>query len=330
MNLLSPFIVLIESRRLRAAWALTLAALAFTAGALGLHSAHASTATSSKIAADLQQVIAAPSTPKLNWANDIRGVRYVKALVISNTSDSDLVALRADVLARGGSVYTRFLSVSALSVLLPAHQVAAIAQRSDVQGVSPNRLTARTASTLESTTGALNLRTYRGGTYTGLDGAGVGIAVLDSGIMWDHLNLADPAGASRVSRSVDFQKVGDAAALGVKDWALGVDTSSALYPGSETMATYDSKIANDKLNKVDLYGHGTHVASVAAGRGAYQAKDSTGLAPGAKLFDVKVLDSRQARRYRPSACPCTSSKTGPSCHPRMCFCRENPSSLVAG
>ena len=56
----------------------------------------------------------------------------VKVLVISNSSDPDLAALRADVVARGGSVYFRYTSVRALSVMLPANKVATIAARSDV------------------------------------------------------------------------------------------------------------------------------------------------------------------------------------------------------
>jgi hypothetical protein len=64
----------------------------------------------------LQQVLSAPTTPKLSWAKDINGSRYVKALVVANSADPDLVALRADVLAKGGSVYLRYVSVAALSV----------------------------------------------------------------------------------------------------------------------------------------------------------------------------------------------------------------------
>src|SRR4029453_15458102 len=44
-------------------------------------------------------------------------------------------------------------------------------------------------------------------------------------------------------------------------------------------------------NNPDLYGHGTHIASVASGRSAVGAPDAMGIAPGAALFGVKVLDS---------------------------------------
>ena len=85
---------------------------------------------SDKIAADLKSVIAAAKTPTLSWAKDVSGMRYVKALVISDGADPDMVSLRADILAKGGSVYFNYVSVDALSVMLPAKRVADIAARS--------------------------------------------------------------------------------------------------------------------------------------------------------------------------------------------------------
>jgi serine protease AprX len=56
------------------------------------------------------------------------------------------------------------------------------------------------------------------------------------------------------------------------------------------MATYRAKIESGFAPKADRYGHGSHVAAVAAGRGTYQTVDTTGMAPNANLFDVRVLD----------------------------------------
>ena len=143
-----------------------------------------------KISVDLQLVIAASVTPSYSsWVRDIDASRYVKVIVVATPSaDPELASLRQSVLAVGGSVYFRYTSVSALSVLLPAARVIDIAMRADVQGVSPNRMTARTAtslatSALEDATGVNGVRTRTGkGTgYSGLDGSGVGIAILDSG-----------------------------------------------------------------------------------------------------------------------------------------------------
>ena len=87
----------------------------------------------------------------------------------------------------------------------------------------------------------------------GFTGAGVGIAIIDSGIWAQHRSLA-----GRVVAAVDF--VGD----------------------SRARASEDS------------YGHGTHVAAIAAGNSPYP-QDSTfqtpfrGVAPGANLISLRVL-----------------------------------------
>ncbi|MBK9360593.1 MAG: S8 family serine peptidase [Rubrivivax sp.] len=256
---------------------------------------------SAKVAADLQAAISAAATPTYSsWVRDINGVRHVKAIVVASASaDPELSSLRQSVLALGGSVYFRYTSVTALSVLLPARRVIDIAALADVQGISPNRMTARTAtsltpSLLEQASGASGVRT-RSGTavgYSGLDGSGVGIAVLDSGVMPKHQLFNDAAGVSRVRKSVNFLLAGDATAAGTKDWTPGVDTSASLYPGSPTMATYEAKIDGSRLPMSDAYGHGTHVAAVAAGRDFKQTLDTTGIAPGASLFDIAVLDHK--------------------------------------
>jgi hypothetical protein len=221
-----------------------------------------------KVSDDLSAVVAAATTPKISWAKDVAGVRYVKALIIVDAA-SNATKTRDAVLHAGGSVYYRYTSVPALSVLMPASSVTSIAARTEVQSISPNRLAARTASSIEFATGALaaNVRTYAGTTYSGLDGTGVGIAIVDSGVMFNHQNLGDDRNATRVVKGVDMTKAGDASLVGAKDWTPGIDASSDMSPGSTTQTQYENKIQNTKHDNTDLYGHGTHVASVAAGRG---------------------------------------------------------------
>ena len=171
----SRFIVLIERRTVLAG----LLALALSAAVVAPRFAHAAT-LSSKIAADLKVVINASTTPVLSWTKDLGGVRYVKALIVSSSDDPELADLRNTVLANGGSVYFSYTSVRALSVMVPASKVNLLAARADVQGISPNRMTARTASTLEATTGTMNVRTLTFGRSTvTMDGSGVAIAVLE-------------------------------------------------------------------------------------------------------------------------------------------------------
>ena len=305
----SRFTVLIERRQFVTRILAILMSTALLAALFGAQHARAQVAFQSKMASDLQPFMTlatgAPLTtssattdkvsgkapPLPAWVKDVKGLRYAKVLIVSNSSDPDLTELREAVLAAGGSVYFRYVSVRALSVLLPTYRIAAIAARSDVQSVSPNRQTARTTSKLEETTGVSTVRRGSGSGASGLDGSGVGIAILDSGIAWNHYSMRAADGkTSRVKAAVDLQLAGDATMVGLKDWTVGVDVSASLYPGSKTMLAYEKQITANGASRSDLYGHGSHVAAIAAGQGAYRSQDSTGVAPNANLYDVKVLD----------------------------------------
>lgn len=87
----------------------------------------------------------------------------------------------------------------------------------------------------------------------GYDGSGVGIAIIDSGVTTWHDDLATPAGAQRVHHFVDF--------------------------------------VNGRANAYDDYGHGSHVAGIVAGNGFDSSGRRSGIAPGAELVVLKVLDA---------------------------------------
>lgn len=87
----------------------------------------------------------------------------------------------------------------------------------------------------------------------GFDGTGVGIAMIDSGVTAWHDDLTGPGRAGqRVVRFVDF--------------------------------------VNQREVPYDDYGHGTHVAGVLAGNGMDSNGAWAGVAPGASLIALKVLD----------------------------------------
>src|SRR5260370_30330417 len=95
-------------------------------------------------------------------------------------------------------------------------------------------------------------------TTFGLDGSGIGVAVIDSGIA-DHQDLKSTG--RRVRFSVNF-----------------VPTES----------TTD-----------DEFGHGTHIAGIIAGNGEIWSDGAgndavRGMAPGASLINLRVLDSTGA------------------------------------
>src|SRR6185437_7439996 len=171
-----------------------------------------------KLAPDLQQALTAASVANLAWAKDTASGRMVKVLVIGfSTVDPDLTGLRSAIVSAGGSVYYKFISVNAVYALLPASRVVTIAQRSDVESISPNRLTVRTRSLVQSVSGSYESNGAGAVVTPGVDGTGVGIAFLDSGIMATHKAFLGAGGASRVKRSVDMMNDSDVALHGAKE-----------------------------------------------------------------------------------------------------------------
>ncbi|MEM2305386.1 MAG: S8 family peptidase, partial [Candidatus Methanomethylicia archaeon] len=85
----------------------------------------------------------------------------------------------------------------------------------------------------------------------GYNGSGIKIAILDTGIDSNHQDFYFMSGASKIIDQIDF---------------------------------------TDDYNPYDFNGHGTHVASTAAGTGIASGGFYTGVAPGALLMNVKVLN----------------------------------------
>ena len=294
MNRITNFIVLIERGRLRRAIAWVIASFALVIGSSVPAIAHAEPGggeKNAKVARDLADALTETGNPKSRWARDVNGVRHVQVIVVSNSSDPEMSALREHVLRAGGAIHAVHPAVHAMTVQIKANLVNALSKRSDVVSVSPNRSTGRTASTLEQITGSLTSNVRSNSTkssYVGLDGTNIGIAVLDSGVMREHWAFADANAGYRVKRNVNMLNAS------LANW---VSTSNATSPtpGSAALTSYENSIANDTNPIQDAYGHGTHVASVAASLASFyepSTPDTTGIAPNASIFDVKVLDGQ--------------------------------------
>src|SRR6185503_15476923 len=201
-----------------------------------------------------------------HWVQNGPGGATYSVIITANAdaarSDRQLNGIRRSVLAIGGSIQRKFNSINGLAAKVPAARLRELANRADVFRISPNRLVARAASLLEQETGADGVRGGMG-SIGGLDGSGVGIAILDSGIMSTHASMLGANGATRVKAAVDF---------------------------TAPTATLDTPVAPTSSFR-DPYGHGTLVASIAAGRDVSGLSNSTGIAPGASLVDVRVLDA---------------------------------------
>jgi subtilisin family serine protease len=199
-------------------------------------------------------------SPDLRALTSSGGATRVKIIVQQDAPRGLTLPLGLDsLLQRLGGVVTRRLGkLGVLTASLPLNALNALAERADVRYVSADRQVG-SAGHVETTTGTSLVRTQTTlsllgipiGTTT-LDGAGIGVAVLDSGVDTRHETFRDGLGLSRVAASVDFTGEG---------------------------------------RTDDPFGHGTHVASLAAGRGVAPAGAYQGVAPGARVLNLRVLNS---------------------------------------
>ena len=129
------------------------------------------------------------------------------------------------------------------------------------------------------------------GTFGGYTGAGVVIGIIDTGIDFTHYHFRERA-APRKTRILSIWDQGLIKKTGEK-----APTTAQLAPGSPGAygVVYDSTDIDNALNKTgkvrhrDCEGHGTHVASIAAGNGESKNK-YVGVAPRADIVVVKIID----------------------------------------
>ncbi|GEM_PF-2216602 len=105
--------------------------------------------------------------------------------------------------------------------------------------------------------------------WTRTRGTGVVIAVIDTGLLYDHEDIRDNVWVNALER----------------DGIAGVDDDGDGFV--DDMRGWDF-VENDN-DPLDLRGHGTFVAGIAAATGN-NSKGIIGVAPGAKIMPVRVLD----------------------------------------
>ncbi|HEX8473381.1 MAG TPA: S8 family serine peptidase [Pyrinomonadaceae bacterium] len=198
----------------------------------------------------------APSSRKISddLRQKVRGAKDGERVdVIIQPAGSWNQSLDSALANLGGSTSRLFNNFNFRGVKLPAAAIEALATRPDIAQVSLDR-EVKLLGHLSVTTGADAARAMGSPAYLG---TGVGIAVLDSGIFAEHVAFrSDP---TRVAYTKDF--TGELNALGQPVTA-------------------------------DNYGHGTHVASIAAGNGAVAQNAYLGMAPAAKIINLRVLNSQ--------------------------------------
>jgi len=155
----------------------------------------------------------------------------------------------------GGKLGRSLNSINGKVVQLPQGQLKKLADYAGVDRIVYDRPTAGEMNRVAVTVGARAVQQ----TY-GYRGAGIGIAVIDSGIATWHDDLTY-VGSSSLVRTKNGQRV-----------AAFVD------------------FVNGRTSPYDDNGHGTHVAGIIAGNGFDSLGVRAGIAPDAHLASLKVLD----------------------------------------
>ena len=202
----------------------------------GVNAAHA--ANAEKVSADLKKVLTTGGNAK--WTANTSKGQYFQVVISAESSDPSLASVRAAVLAAGGSVLYQYQATPALLAVVPASSIDALVARDDISYVVPNRAAHRTLSFEEQITGAGSLRASNPSAFTG---AGIGIAVFDSGIDSCHAafggkmngNSGTCKASGRISASADFTKMSSAS---LPDWTKAVDLSAGYAPGSTSYKAF--------------------------------------------------------------------------------------------
>jgi subtilisin family serine protease len=120
-------------------------------------------------------------------------------------------------------------------------------------------------------------------------GQGVVIGIVDTGVDVAHPDLRNADGTTRVAWWIDFSSnpAGRHAAL---ESELGCQPEVGLRCRILDAADLDELLGNGVSGDEprDVLGHGTHVASIAAGNGLFQAGGFVGVAPEATLIVARV------------------------------------------
>src|SRR5437879_100915 len=155
----------------------------------------------------------------------------------------------------GGRLQTKLHFIKSASFTIPVSALAALEADPEVVSVSIDH----PLNGLDDYTDAA--AKVSAAWSAGFDGTGVGVAVIDSGINDNHLDLWDSTQTySRVVYHQDFTGTPTTDATGAVVW--------------------------------DLYGHGTHAAGIIGGNGYLSDGRFAGVAPNVNLIDLRALDAQ--------------------------------------
>ena len=161
----------------------------------------------------------------------------------------------AEITKLGGRLGRTLPLINAMVVDLPNGQIKKLAQHPAVARLDLDRPTKAHMARVANLVGARYVRAAYG-----YDGAGIGVAVIDSGITNWHNDLTYTGSDSLVQ-----------------------------VQGNQRVAAF-LDFVNGGTQPYDDFGHGTHVSGIVAGNGHDSGGSRAGIAPAAHIVSLRVLD----------------------------------------
>ena len=190
---------------------------------------------------------------KLDRALNDRATRAGWSRVIITLNGATDVS--AEVVKLGGRLGRRLELINGRVIEVPNGLLKKLADHPAIARIDDDRPTTGLMSHVTALTGARTVhRSY------GFDGAGIGVAVIDSGVTSWH---------------DDLTYAGNSAAVQIQ--------------GNQRVAAF-ADFVNGASSPYDDNGHGTHVSGIIAGNGYDSRGSNAGIAPAAHVVSLKVLD----------------------------------------
>jgi serine protease AprX len=178
--------------------------------------------------------------------------------VIVLTYNPPSLLLKTLIVQLGGTIDREFQLLNGLAATLPVGSILQLSLNLEVSSISLNRLILPLMDVSRVAVGADTAQNS-----FGLDGKGIGVAIIDSGIDDSHEDLK---------------------------------TKNTLLNNGQKRVVYSENFVVGESTTRDLYGHGTHVAGIVAGDGYASSGSNSyrtikGIAPVANLINLRVLNS---------------------------------------
>jgi subtilisin family serine protease len=205
-------------------------------------------------------------------------------------------ALAAQVAGLGGTVVGRFKFLSTgLAVTIDASQVTALQK---IAGVAAVHATKDYALDLSETVGWIGGRKVQA---HGVDGQGVNVAVIDSGIDYSHKKLGGGGTPEDYARAYCGSPTDIPGGTPCGN-AHSLPDATGQFPNGKVKGGHDfvgeawPRFPGDTQldpdpNPIDFEGHGTHVADIIAGLASAPNAGDAGVAPGANLYAFKACSA---------------------------------------